>query len=192
MESEFLSSFDLIDMPGSSDPNMPLDFWTQLLGEIDLVIWCTPASQAWRQSEAAMWEQLPELIKSRSLLLITRMDKILSERDRHRVLHRVRRETDGAFSDVLPISLTQALSDPNNPDVIDASGADAMFRFLADALHKIDLAERSQFVGAPLTQAVKPCEATKVQPDPAEAGQRILPRRIVGSAGARLRTRPSV
>ncbi len=54
-KSDALELCDLIDMPGISDPNMSSEVWERALHLADGVIWCTHATQAWRQSEAAVW-----------------------------------------------------------------------------------------------------------------------------------------
>ncbi|MGV6847875.1 MAG: dynamin family protein [Marinibacterium sp.] len=123
LPAEVLEFCDLIDMPGTSDPNMNHNLWEDLVSRADGAIWCTPSTQAWRQSEAAIWEQMPPAFHSDSLLLITRMDKLLTDRDRDRVTARVRREVDGAFRQVLPISLTQALAAGEDDAALDLCGA---------------------------------------------------------------------
>ena len=107
LQAAILERCDLIDMPGSSDPNMPGDIWGGLLPEVDIALWCTPATQAWRQSEAALWEAVPEALKTRSLLLLTRIDKVDTDVDRKRVLDRIRIETRALFRTILPVSLVQ-------------------------------------------------------------------------------------
>ena len=47
IEADILEVCDLIDFPGISDPNMSSDVWERMLTEIDAVIWCTHATQAW-------------------------------------------------------------------------------------------------------------------------------------------------
>ncbi|MXQ09520.1 hypothetical protein GQ651_16865 [Alphaproteobacteria bacterium GH1-50] len=109
-DAPFLEHCDLIDMPGISDPNMDADVWQRVLPMADMIVWCTHATQAWRQSEAAVWNTIAPGLQARSLLLLTRMDKILSERDRARVVKRVGRETKGLFHGLFPISLTRAMA----------------------------------------------------------------------------------
>ena len=104
-QSKFLTNCDLIDMPGISDPNMDAEVWKRVIGEADIVIWCSHATQAWRQSEAAVWSMMPQDLYQKSLLLLTRMDRILSDRDRARVVKRVQGETNGLFGQVIPVSL---------------------------------------------------------------------------------------
>jgi len=155
MEAEALEMFDLIDFPGISDPNMPSEVWERLVPEVDAILWCTHANQAWRQSEAEVWRTIPEPVKARSLLLVTRFDTILSERDRGRVLARVKLETDGAFAGVFPISLTQALAGADDPEAWEASGAEPftahLIEMIADLqvrLEKGQIEERTPYVEA--------------------------------------------
>jgi hypothetical protein len=136
-DADLLDHCDLIDMPGISDPNMDADVWQNVIHHADAVIWCTHATQAWRQSEAAVWSMLPPELHKNSFLLLTRMDKILSERDRMRVVKRVGRETEGLFKELFPISLTQALSAGEDQEKWSASGGEAFSNALIDLLNQI-------------------------------------------------------
>lgn len=130
LECDILKRCDLIDFPGISDPNMPAEVWERLLPEVDAVIWCTHATQAWRQSEAAVWDTIPDAIRRFSVLLITRYDKLINDKDRRRILQRIGRETDGQFAAIFPVSLVQALQAGPDPDKFDASGAGPFVRHL--------------------------------------------------------------
>jgi len=134
LQAEVLESCDFIDMPGISDPNMPPEVWERMIHHADGVLWCTHATQAWRQSEAAVWKSLPEELRQRSYLLITRIDKLLNERDRLKVIRRVEHETEGLFINTFPISLTQALSANGDEDKWQSSGGHDFFQGLADLL----------------------------------------------------------
>ncbi|TCO74014.1 dynamin family protein [Rhodovulum euryhalinum] len=125
VEADLLTLCDLIDMPGISDPNMDSGVWEGVIGQADGVIWCTHATQAWRQSEAAVWEELSGRLAQSSLLLLTRADKLVTAEDRARVLKRVVREAAGLFSAILPISLTEAVAGRDDWDRWTASGAEA-------------------------------------------------------------------
>lgn len=133
-DSDLLELCDLVDMPGISDPNMSSDVWERVLPYVDMVIWCTHATQAWRQSEAAVWATVPDSLKEKSILLMTRMDKILKETDRDRVVNRVKKEASGEFSAMFPVSLLQAIEAGDDRAKWDASGAEAFTTHLVDAL----------------------------------------------------------
>lgn len=109
LQAELLQLCDLVDLPGISDPNLPEGSWDGILGGADIVLWCTHATQAWRQSEAAMWDRLRGATSGRNLLLVTQIDKLQTPRDRDRVLARVASETAGRFAAVHPVALLQAL-----------------------------------------------------------------------------------
>ncbi len=144
--SKFLEHCDLIDMPGISDPNMDAEVWQRVLPIADMIVWCTHATQAWRQSEAAVWSTIPSDLQAKSFLLLTRMDKILSERDKSRVVKRVAREAEEFFAGLYPISLTRAMAGRDDPELWAASGAEAFHADLLtalDAIHADNLAEEA-------------------------------------------------
>ncbi len=148
LETDILELFDIMDMPGNSDPNMSPEVWQRAIHYADGVIWCSHATQAWRQSEAGAWEELPERLRDWSLLLLTRWDKILSERDRARVLARVQKEAGPLFREVFPISLIEALGSGDDRDRWIASGAEAFVTALLDIVMSLDGQARAQNAAA--------------------------------------------
>jgi hypothetical protein len=58
-DADLLTHCDLLDMPGISDPNMNAVIWERMIDQAHGVIWCSNAVQAWRQSEAAVWAEIP-------------------------------------------------------------------------------------------------------------------------------------
>ena len=127
---------DLIDMPGISDPSMSSDVWMSVMDEVDSVVWCTQATQAWRQSEAATWQQISERTNGENYLLVTQVDKFHSERDVDRVMTRVRKETQGLFRGTFPISITQAIAAGEDEAKWQASGAADFINDLVENLMK--------------------------------------------------------
>ncbi|NNE81076.1 MAG: hypothetical protein HKN18_12480 [Silicimonas sp.] len=136
-DAKLLDICDLIDMPGISDPNMAASVWQRVIHNADIVIWCSHATQAWRQSEAAVWSTLPPTLYDKSILLLTRMDRILSERDRARVVKRVENETKGLFRQVLPVSLIRALEANHSSDAWAESGADDLMELLVGLIDEV-------------------------------------------------------
>jgi hypothetical protein len=125
LQADVLRLCDIIDMPGSSDPNIAAEVWQGMLPLADAVIWCTPATQAWRQTEAAIWEDMPPELHERSALLVTRFDKVRTPEDGKRLLARVEREVDGLFRHVQAASLTDALAAREDEEAWRASGMDS-------------------------------------------------------------------
>ena len=137
LESDLLRYTDLIDMPGISDPSMSPEVWERMAPLADSVLWCTHATQAWRQSEAGVWNSFPEALRADSLLLVTRFDKIVGDSDRLRVLKRISMETQGMFAGFFPISLTQAIAAGEDEDKWRASGAEAFSEALFALVQKL-------------------------------------------------------
>lgn len=137
MKSDILRYCDLIDMPGISDPSMSSEVWERMAHLADAVLWCTHATQAWRQSESGVWAGFPQEMRQNSLLLVTRFDKIVGDTDRAKVLRRVKQETDGLFAEVFPISLLQAMRAGDVETKWIESGADDFTKALFEMIHRI-------------------------------------------------------
>ena len=189
LQSKFLKNCDLIDMPGISDPNMAAEVWQRVIGEADIVLWCSHATQAWRQSEAAVWDTMPDALYDRSLLLLTRMDRILADRDRHRVVKRVQSETRGLFREVIPVSLTQALEAKGDSDAWAASGADHLVRSLMGLTDEV----ASGVIGRRVSRKIDPDTARQPSRTLDDAiGERVVERPARMVMPTRVRPRPLV
>ena len=116
VEAPALKLCDFIDTPGNSDPNISADAWERVAKLADVAVWCSSSTQAWRQSELAAWREVPEHVRERSILLLTRADKITSDADREKILRRVKREAGELFSHIHMASL---LDFSNARDVLD-------------------------------------------------------------------------
>lgn len=132
--SETLEICDLIDMPGISDPSMSSDVWLSMIEHVDSVVWCTQATQAWRQSEAAAWELIRDRTNGDNILLVTQVDKLRVDRDVDRVINRVRKETEGLFKAVYPISIIEALNAGDDFQKWQESGAAEFVDHLVELL----------------------------------------------------------
>ena len=84
VESDTLRHMDIIDTPGNSDPNIPSACWERMVGHADMMIWCTGATQAWRQSEKSTVRDLPQALRDQGMLLITQADRIAEERQQRK------------------------------------------------------------------------------------------------------------
>lgn len=185
-EEDIFLHCDLLDMPGISDPNMSADVWQRMITQADGVLWCSHATQAWRQSEAAVWASLPPDLYRNSLLLLTRVDKLNSERDRQKVIRRVRAETEGLFLDCLPISLLQATTEHEDYDAWCQSGAGEFAKQFASLLRglsasaEIAAQDEPEQPHKPLSMPGFEGPAPPVEPEPEieDVPQRIMPRRV--------------
>lgn len=189
LPSKFLMNCDLIDMPGISDPNMAAEVWQRVIGEADIVIWCSHATQAWRQSEAAVWATMPTELYDKSILLLTRMDRILSDRDRARVVKRVQSETQGLFRQVIPVSLIQAMEAEGDPDAWVSSGADTLLNSLLSLTDEV----ASGALGRRVSRIARPQEQSGGASRLDDAiGERVVERPAKIVMPTRVRPRPLV
>lgn len=137
MKSDILRYCDLIDMPGISDPSMSSEVWERMAHMADGVLWCTHATQAWRQSESGVWAMFPQEMHRSSLLLITRFDKLVTELDRQKVVKRVVGETEEVFADVIPVSLLKAMVAGDDETKWIESGAQTLCAALFEIIHRL-------------------------------------------------------
>lgn len=179
LEAPILQRLDFIDMPGSSDPNMSPDIWNAILPQADAVIWCTPATQAWRQSEAAIWDEIDPEVQERSILLVTRIDKVLSDADRARLMKRMRRETTGTFRDIFAVDLLSATRDLEAGSTTMGAGSQAVHAAVETLLNgfasqQANVAETPD----PGAEAAKVLRLQDHVPGVSRAGATVIPRRI--------------
>jgi hypothetical protein len=170
MKSDILRYCDLIDMPGISDPSMSPEVWERMAHLADGVLWCTHATQAWRQSESGVWNGFPQEMRRNSLLLVTRFDKIVGDADKAKVLKRVKQEVEGLFAQVFPVSLLKAMTAGDDEDKWAESGAEAFTSALFEIVHRL-IDEGFPEPGQE--------EAPPIRPDPAdsaEVGQSLIAR----------------
>ncbi|SLN53750.1 GTPase Era [Roseovarius litorisediminis] len=219
LQSEILELCDLLDMPGISDPNMARDTWDDVIDQADCVIWCTHATQAWRQSEASTWAEIKDRTNGNNLLLVTQFDKLKSERDRFRVLARLKKETEGAFQALFPVSLIEALGAEGDDNAWKRSGAEDFTRYLISMLldpnplrdlagsssahvegeyekqgeaAPEDFLDKSDTGPVSIDAARKIAEKTRLAEadDDTNTSPKVLPKRISAKTGARTRARP--
>ena len=187
MQSDILHVCDLVDMPGISDPNMDSSVWRNVIEEADMVVWCTHATQAWRQSEAAAFDSLPAHLQKNAILLVTRFDKLHSDRDRKRVLARVNAETKGKFRAIFPVSLLDALAAGEDRARWDRSGAEPFLKTL------LELVTNPNAPAEPTPRPEPVAEPPAVEEMTPKANVTpVRPVRVAPAAGATPRpTRPS-
>ena len=105
----FLKRVELFDTPGTSDPTREFDQIIDIADEVDFIMWCTNATQAWRQSERAMWENLPTHAHVNSLLIVTHVDLPKVKASLPRLMKRMNKEASNMFRQVLPVDLLSAI-----------------------------------------------------------------------------------
>ncbi len=141
--AEILEHCDVVDTPGISDPNLAVESWRFAVGVSNMVLWCSSATQVWRQSERSAWTSLPERLQKHSLLIVTRADKLTTEVDRDKVDRRLARETSDLFHDRVFLSTPNAvqakaeLVENESSPLWESSGAAALLDRLAERFEAI-------------------------------------------------------
>lgn len=110
-----LKGVELIEVPARPDGIWD-DEARALVASADMLIWCSISSQAWRLSEKAFIEELPRGLRSRSVLLLSRADKLRSNSDCDKIMRRLEREAATYFANVIFMG--------GAPDLIEASTHD--------------------------------------------------------------------
>ncbi|MFK7761768.1 MAG: dynamin family protein [Roseobacter sp.] len=178
-EQEVLTKCDIIDMPGISDPNMSSAVWERIMPFADGVLWCSPSTQAWRQSEAAVWDSMEERVRQNSLLVLTRGDMLLTDMDKSKVMRRVKSEAGGLFAEVLMISLSLARDAGDDEEMWTRSGADefvARFLELVDTLATQIDGDTAEVASHSVDKMASRLEIT-LDPAPEPKADAIVPRR---------------
>jgi predicted ABC-type transport system involved in lysophospholipase L1 biosynthesis ATPase subunit len=71
-----LRACEILDFPGLSDPLLGYKSADIVSHRIDAAIWCTFSTQAWKESESALWRNLPTRIRGCGLLAVTNRDRL--------------------------------------------------------------------------------------------------------------------
>ncbi|MCL4066643.1 hypothetical protein M3484_08670 [Pseudomonas sp. GX19020] len=96
LDQPHLSGIELIELPMTRAEELT-GAQIDLVQSADVMIWVTIGSQAWRLTEKAIVEALGETRPDRSILIVSRGDKLRSDKDRGRLMERMERETAALF-----------------------------------------------------------------------------------------------
>lgn len=113
-----LRDVDIIDTPGISDVRLAKKSLNNFGPYLDFVLWCSNASQAWRQTERALWEAFPPSLHKTSILTLTQIDKLRNGRDLAKVMKRVSSNAGPLFAKTLAVSVADAIDAQNCADTL--------------------------------------------------------------------------
>jgi hypothetical protein len=110
LPADELRSTRLIDTPAcTSDGSLVDERVLGLCRRADVIVWCTPAVQAWKASERDAWLALPQRIRQRGILAVTYKDLIPTERDLSRLGARLGAEAAQYFAQVVMVANIEAM-----------------------------------------------------------------------------------
>lgn len=109
MPSALLRHVELLDTPGFADPFHDHQGTLDAVEGTDICVWCTLATQAWRQSERQTWLSLPSRFRANGILLVTHVDTLAHGGEQQRVRARLVREAGDLFGDIVLLSVPDAV-----------------------------------------------------------------------------------
>ncbi len=104
-----LKRVSIFDTPGTSDPDRESEVLIELSSRAEMIIWCTNAVQAWRESERHMWTQLSPAVTKNSLMAVTHVDLPSVRQGYGRIMARLVKEAGSLFQAILPIDSLTAI-----------------------------------------------------------------------------------
>jgi len=128
LPSQRLRAMQILDFPGLIDPR----YVDLAFHPVDVALWCTVSTQAWKESERLAWSQLPARLRACGLLISTHADLLASVRDREKLLTRLHGECGAMFRDIVMVSTVDAIALMRNDGharvktAWKATGADAL------------------------------------------------------------------
>jgi GTPase SAR1 family protein len=107
---ERLRLLEVVDTPGTENAQIELDPWEVRYRIGDLLVWCTVATQAWKESERRTWSGIASQTRSNGLLAVTRIDQLPNPSDVAAVRRRLAFEVESEFGSIVLLSLPDALA----------------------------------------------------------------------------------
>lgn len=108
LPNQWLEHYEVFDTPGLDESLHGLVQRVLSARHTVVTIWCTPATQAWKDSERLSWERLPRRLRTNAILAVTRKDAFKYNHERIKVQRRLEMETSDYFRAALMLSNTQA------------------------------------------------------------------------------------
>ncbi len=105
---DFLKKVEFIEVRGFPGEN-PSSPSVRAFRQVDLTIWCTLATQAWKETEVVAWKRIPEVHRRSALMLVTYKDAIRHGKDDAKLTARLRHATASLFGEVVLVSLRDAV-----------------------------------------------------------------------------------
>ncbi|WP_088345369.1 MULTISPECIES: hypothetical protein [Rhodomicrobium] len=137
---DFLRHLEIVEVRASPDGALTSPS-RRAFRKVDFSIWCTLATQAWKETEAAAFRRIAAANRKSALMLVTYKDAVRRGRDEEKIIARLRHAGGKLFDNVVLVSLRDALQSLLSPDADDArrlfadsniEAAETAIRALAD------------------------------------------------------------
>jgi Dynamin family len=143
LPNALLRHVELLDTAGFADPYQDNRRTLEVVDSVDICIWCTLATQAWRRSEQMTWLGLPSRLRNSSILVATHADNLTRARDLQRVKARLQRETGNLFASIVLLAVPDAIRARGPEDLVDdpelwrASGGESLLAAMQQAVSNL-------------------------------------------------------
>lgn len=139
-----LKRVSIFDTPGTADPDREGEALIELSARAEMIIWCTNAVQAWRESERHIWSQLAPSVTRNGILAVTHVDLPSVRIGYDRIMARLTREAKPLFRAIYPIDAPSAIEAAPGGVVVDEaqwteSGGAELFKGILDLATAIRL-----------------------------------------------------
>jgi len=104
----FLKRIEFVEMRGYPEKQTGSPA-SAVFRQIGMTIWCTLATQAWKETEALAWKRIPPVHRQGALMLVTYKDAVRREKDQAKIRTRLHKATRGLFDEVALVSLRDAV-----------------------------------------------------------------------------------
>jgi energy-coupling factor transporter ATP-binding protein EcfA2 len=104
LPSARLKTAQIIDLPGLADPQFDDGAAELAPHNVDAVLWCTIATQAWKESERLAWRRISTRLRRRGVLVVTHRDLLRDRQDEAKVLLRLHDTAGPEFQDIVMLS----------------------------------------------------------------------------------------
>ncbi len=171
-----LKKVSIFDTPGTSDPDRESEVLIELSSRAEMIIWCTNAVQAWRESERHMWTQLSPAVTKNGLMAVTHVDLPSVRQGYGRIMARLVKEAGSLFHAILPIDSLSAIEASPLGVVSDAgawsnSGGAGLVKGVLDlavSLRKPDVLAARDLIATRLVPAMEEADSIADAPPPSD------------------------
>jgi hypothetical protein len=149
-----LASFDLVDTPALSTPAQ-LD---SLRPGADLLLWCTVATQAWKESERRLWMTVGRRHRRRAILVATHRDNLRGD-DIGKIRSRLTAETTDCFGAITFVCASRRDGSPLRREDSGAAELDALITSSLSAMAEQRRRTGYRLAHCIVARALKPIES---------------------------------
>ncbi len=141
---QILRSIEFVEYPGYYNLALKRRLKWPRLSRIDIAIWTTVASSAWKRSEMRDWTELRAAPADQSILTVTQADSLVFPEDRARLMERLQKDAGDYFSSQCIVSAKLAINRKMETGQVQDTGLEDLKKAisrLANSIHQRRIAK---------------------------------------------------